>query len=88
MRAVDAYELVDPRRVGVEPRHLRLEIRAADLREDLLVREPPLQHGLRRVVERREDQLRRIDERAVEIEEDDGEHRLDPSHRANRRSRR
>ena len=67
--AVHADELVDA--LGVEQLHLVREVRAADLREDLLVRKTPAQDRFRRVVEGAEDRRGGVDERAVEIEEDD-----------------
>ena len=67
--AVHAHELVDV--LGVEQRHLVREVRAADLRQDLLVGETPAKDRLRRVMEGAEDHRGGVDERAVEVEEDD-----------------
>ena len=67
--AVHADELVDA--LGVEQLHLVREVRAADLCEDLLVRKTPAQDRFRGVMERAEDRRGGVDERAVEIEEDD-----------------
>ena len=69
VRAVDAHELVDARRV--ERLHLRLEPRAADRRQQLLVGVLAAEHGLGRVPHRREDDRAGVDHGAVEIEEDD-----------------
>src|SRR5437763_2286119 len=69
--AVCADELVHP--LGIEELHLVREVRAADLREDLVVRKTPAQDSFRRVVERAENRRGGVDERAVEVEEDDRE---------------
>ncbi len=64
-------QLVDA--VRVEVAHLGDEPGAADRGADeLLVRLPP-EHGERRVLHRREDDRPRVDQRAVEVEEDDAE---------------
>ena len=76
--AIHADELVHP--LGVEELHLVREVRASDLREDLLVRKTPAQDGFRRMMKRAEDRRGGVDERAVEVEQDDRE-----SHCVNRR---
>src|SRR5262249_17184794 len=68
---VGGDELVGPRRV--DRAHLLLERRAADAREQLVVRQVAAEHGARRVPERGEDQLPGVDDGPVEIEEDDGQ---------------
>ena len=78
--AVDPNQLVHM--IAIEERHLIGEVRAADAREDLLVGETASQDRLGRVVERAEDHRGGVDERAVEVEEDDRKaHVLDRSRR-------
>ena len=69
VRAVDAHELVDARRV--ERVHLRLEPGPADRGEQLGVGVLAAEHGLGGVAHRREDDRAGVDDGAVEIEEDD-----------------
>ena len=79
--AIHLHELVDA--VGVEVAHLGEEARPADGGADaLLVRLEP-EHGHRRVPHRRDDDRPRVDQSAVEVEEDDRvPHNRDPSPRA------
>ena len=67
--AVDAHELVDALRV--ERLHLRLEARPADGGEQLLVAVGAAQDRLGGVAHRGEDDRARVDDGAVEVEEDD-----------------
>ncbi len=76
-------ELVDA--VGVERLHLRDEALAAHRRRKLLIRKLTPRHRADGMVHGREDDRPGVDQRAVEIEEDDGEaHRIGPRlvHRA------
>src|SRR5205085_11737649 len=67
--AVSADELVDAR--GVERAHLLEEARTADRGKDPLVRHLAPEHGPGGVLERGEDHPARVDQGAVEVEEDD-----------------
>ena len=69
VRAVDAHELVDARRV--ERVHLRLEPRPADGASSCGVGVLAAEHGLGGVAHRREDDRAGVDDGAVEIEQDD-----------------
>ena len=60
----------------VEGAHLLLEVTAPDLRHQHVVGEFTAEHGLGRVTVGREDHPAGVDDRAVEIEEDDGEAHL------------
>ena len=64
-------ELVDPTRPQLL--HLRDEALAADRRRELLVPDVAVEHGADGVLHRREDDRPGIDQRAVEVEEDDAE---------------
>src|SRR5919197_1925428 len=80
VRAVAPDELVDL--VGREHGHLRLETGPADRAEELVVAELLTQHLARRMPHRGEDDRARVDDGAVEIEENDreahhGGHRID-----------
>ena len=69
VRPVGLDELVDA--LGVELAHLRDQSRAADRRaHELLVGLAP-EHGRASVAHRSEDDRPRVDQRAVEVEEDD-----------------
>src|SRR5579862_1144151 len=70
VRAVDGHELVDALRV--ERPHLRLEPRAADRPQKLLVRVLAAEDLPGRVPHRSKDDAARVDDGAVEIEEDEG----------------
>ena len=69
--AVGVRELV--RLLGVELAHLLLEVPGADAGHQHLVGEVSPEHGRRRVPVGREDHPAGVDDRAVEVEEDDGE---------------
>ena len=69
VRAVDAHELVGSARR--DRRHLRLQPRPADVGHQLVVAVVASEDGLRRVPHRGEDDRARVDDGAVEIEEDD-----------------
>ena len=71
--AVDAHELVDV--IGSEHRHLRLEPGAADRMHQLGVGEFATEHLARGMAHRREDDRARVDDGAVEVEENDRETR-------------
>ncbi len=58
--------------IGVDGLHLRDDALAADRQAELLGRNLAPEHGPHRVLHRREDDRPRVDERAVEVEEDDG----------------
>src|SRR6478672_3190132 len=58
---------------GVELAHLLLEMPGADARHQHFVGEVLAEHGRRRVPVGREDHPAGVDDRAVEVEEDDGE---------------
>jgi hypothetical protein len=80
VRAVDVHELVDP--IGSEDLHLRLEPRASDRLHQLRVLILAAEHLAGSVTHRGEDDRARVDDSAVEIEEDDREahhctHRID-----------
>ncbi len=76
MRAVRVDQLVDA--VGVEVAHLRDQARAADRGADELLVGVAAEDGPRRVPHRGEDDRPGVDQRAVEVEEDDREaHRGD-----------
>ncbi len=78
MVAVDADELVDSLRC--ERGHLRLKTWPADGLHQLRVAEVAAEHLTGRVTHRGEDDPARIDDGAVEIEENDGEtDHVDPS---------
>ena len=70
VRAVGDDELLDT--VGRERAHLLLEPRAADRGHQLVVGRLESENLLRGVPHRREDDRAGIDDRAVEIEENDG----------------
>ena len=75
VRPVHVDELVDA--FGVEVAHLRDQAGAADRGPDGLLVRLPAEDGQRRVLHRGEDDRPRVDQRPVEVEEDDGEaHRL------------
>ena len=78
VRAVARDEVVDAGRV--ERAHLLVERRTADVGEQRLVGYLAREDGARSVPERREDHRAGVDQRAVEVEEDDREaHRGDAS---------
>src|SRR5438270_607090 len=81
VRTVDAHELVDA--VGSEHRKLRLEPRAADRLHQLGVLVLAAEHLAGGVTHRGEDDRARVDDGAVEIEEDNreahGMHRIGAS---------
>ncbi len=68
MGAVGLDELVHP--IGIEVTHLRDQPRAADRRADELLVGLTAENGQRRVLHRGDDDRARVDQRAVEIEED------------------
>ena len=70
VKAIRLEQLVDP--VRVQRLHLRHQPLPADCRRELLVRDLAPEHRSRRVLHRREDDRPRVDQRAVEVEEDDG----------------
>ena len=59
--------------VGVDRLHLRDDPLAADRHPELVGRDLAAEHGADRVLHRREDDRPRVDQRAVEVEEDDPE---------------
>ena len=67
--AVDLDELVDP--VGIEVVHLGDQTRPADRRLDPLLVRLQAEHGHRGVAHRGDDDRPGVDQRAVEVEEDD-----------------
>ena len=71
MAAIHVDELV--RALLVEGAHLLDEPGAADSCEQNLVRDLAVEHGARRVLERSQDHPAGVDQRAVEIEENDRE---------------
>ena len=71
VRSVDLDQLVGA--VRVELPHLRNEALASDRGRQLLVGDLPIEHGANGVLHRREDDRPRVDQRAVEVEEADGE---------------
>ena len=72
--AVGVRELVGL--LGVELAHLLLEVAGADARHQHLVGKVPAEHGRRRVPVGREDHPAGVDDRAVEVEENDREAHL------------
>ena len=74
---VDAQELLPAR--GIERVHDLLEPRPADGGEELLGRDLARQHRAGRMLHGSEDDLARVDDRAVEIEQDDREAHVDRS---------
>ena len=76
--AVDLDELVDA--TGPQLLHLRDEALAADGRGELRVPDVAVEHGTNGVLHGREDDRPGVDQRAVEVEEDDAKaHALDAS---------
>ena len=75
---VDVEELVGV--VGIDSGHLRDDPLPADRRPELFHGYLPPEHGTHRVLHRREDERARVDQGAVEVEEDDRE--ADVSHAA------
>ena len=71
VRAVDVHELLDP--VGRERVHLRLEAGPADRLHQILVGVVAPENLARRVPHRGEDDPAGVDDRSVEVEEDDRE---------------
>jgi len=59
------------RSLGVDRLHLRHDSLAADRHAELVARDLAAEHGAHRVLHRRQDDRPRVDQRAVEIEEDD-----------------
>jgi len=77
VQAIGLHELVDP--VGVEVAHLGDQARPTDRGAHQLLVRLTTEHGQRRMLHRGQDDRPGVDQRAVEVEQDDASHVADRS---------